>query len=208
MSEKLAFQQRTGDRRTVERDERSRPSPTAMVDRPRDELFSGTRLPTDEDGRIRRRHGVDRLENAPHRFTLPDDLGDAGARATFEFGQRRVGGPPLLLELATAVNRVLDCVKQVFVTPRLGEKVDGPALHGAYGQENVGLTANEDRRDASVDLVQLLLEIETAQSRQSDVEHEAGGGIETAARQKLLGRAKGLHVQTNRADEEGETFPD
>src|SRR5262249_51782244 len=48
VSKQLAFEQPTRNRRTVERDERPRPPPTATVNCPCDQLFPGACLPTDE----------------------------------------------------------------------------------------------------------------------------------------------------------------
>jgi len=73
--EQLAFEQRLGKRRAVDRDERLAAPRREVVDRPRDQLLAGARLAFDQHGRADRRHLLDLDQQLLDSRRLADDAG-------------------------------------------------------------------------------------------------------------------------------------
>jgi hypothetical protein len=87
VAEQLGFDERRGDRRAVDRDERLARARTHRMDGLGDELLAAAALAADQDGRIRRRHAPDELAYPLDRWRLTDQPEhavalrfDAGAR--------------------------------------------------------------------------------------------------------------------------------
>src|SRR5271155_2824844 len=80
---------------------------------------------------------------------------------------------------AVTVERYLDCVEEVLVAKRLGEKFYCSGLHSAYGHRDVAVTGDENDRNANAGFGEFGLKVEPTYPRQSDIEHEAGGRVGT-----------------------------
>src|SRR6266436_1029635 len=85
VSEQLAFQQTRWNRRAVELDERLRAPRTQIMDGPRDQFLSCTRVSIDEHGRVRRSDRFHLLQYTPQRSTFPDDLREIHFATDFIF---------------------------------------------------------------------------------------------------------------------------
>src|SRR5277367_709350 len=78
---------------------------------------------------------------------------------------------------AVAFERNLDRVEEILFAKGLGEELHRPGLHGAHGHWDIAVTGEENDRNTNVGLGEFRLEVEPANSRHSDIEHQAGGGI-------------------------------
>ena len=67
VTEQLRLDERLGERRAVDRDERRALARATRVERVRDQLLAGAALAADEHGRIALRDGVDALDELLHR---------------------------------------------------------------------------------------------------------------------------------------------
>src|SRR5689334_11184142 len=74
VSKELAFQQASGYCRAVELDEGIRLARAEIVDRARDQLLPGARLPVDQDRGIGGSDGLDLLQDVAQGVTPADDL--------------------------------------------------------------------------------------------------------------------------------------
>jgi len=106
-----------------------------------------------------------------------------------------------LASRAISVQCDLNRIQQVLVAERLGKELDGSSLHRPHGHRDVTVGANKDNRDIVLSLSQFALKVESAYSRQPNVEDKATGYILALALQKLLGSSEQLHLQSYRLDE-------
>src|SRR5215468_5496006 len=74
---------------SVELHEGLRTAPAAPMDGAGDHFFARPRLAQQEHGGIRGRHGLDRLEDAAQRRTVPDDLRESAVAAAAPRSVRR-----------------------------------------------------------------------------------------------------------------------
>src|SRR5438105_2099857 len=100
-----------------------------------------------------------------------------------------------------ALDRLSDRIQQVTVAERLGEELDGACLHRPHRGRNIAVPGDEDDGNVEVDLRHPRLEIEPAQARQPDVEHQAAGNIRRRAGEELLRGREGLDLQPCRPDQ-------
>src|SRR5215475_3757792 len=103
--------------------------------------------------------------------------------------------------LLVALNRSRDGIQKVLVAKRLGEEIDCAGLHGAHGHRNIAMSRNKHDWKSNIRVHQPRLEVEAAQSGQSDVEYEAAWNIRALALQELLRRCKYLDPQLYRLKE-------
>ena len=66
VAEELALEERLGDGRAVDRDERPAPPVRQLVDAPREHLLAGAALADERDGDVFPRDGLDDLIEATH----------------------------------------------------------------------------------------------------------------------------------------------
>src|SRR5215218_7643014 len=92
----------------------------------------------------------------------------------------------LLTAFFIALDRGRDGIQKILIAKRLGEEIDGTGLHGPHRHGNIAMSGNEHDGDSKVSLRQLGLEVETAHSRQPDVEYEATWNIGAFALHELL----------------------
>ena len=176
VAEQLALDQCGRQRRAVDRDERPRAAPAAVVERARDQLLAGSGLAQDQHRRIRRGHLLD----------LPQDRRDGGTAADD------------LVEAVGATSHPL----QVNVLRResLRELLDleraGPAVHGVGENTPEQLDARRQApRPASFGTEgadgQTSQQVGAGDERHHDGREHAAGGDERALGFRLLRQVVG-----------------
>src|SRR5262245_14293665 len=68
------------------------------------------------------------------------------------------------------------------------------------------MAGDEDDRKVNLSFNQLLLQFESAQSRQANIEDQAANLLRTTACEKFLCRGEGFDTQADRTDEASECF--
>jgi len=104
------------------------------------------------------------------------------------------------------VQRLRDRGEQVLVAKRFGQEVDGPGFHGAHRHRDVAVARDENDGHRRIHLGQFLLQLQPAQARELDIEHQAAGGLGTRAGQKLVGGGKRQDVQPHGAEQIAQTL--
>ena len=127
----------------------------------------------------------------PHYFPL------SRAQPFVALPQLRYLGP-LLSRPPVLIDGLLDRIQKVLVAERLGEKLhragfDSPNRHG-----NIAVAGDEDNWDMEVALGELVLQLESADPGEPDIQHQAAGSSVARAGKKLLGRTERLDAQTHR----------
>src|SRR5262249_40080229 len=97
-----------------------------------------------------------------------------------------------------ALDRGRNGIQKILIAKRLAEEIDSDGLQGPHGHGYISMSRNEHDRNANIRLRQLGLEVETAQTRQPDVEYKAAWNIRTLALQELLRRCEYLDPQLYR----------
>src|SRR5437763_13731553 len=105
----------------------------------------------------------------------------------------------VLSPLAVALERSSDRVQHVLIAKRLGEKIDSAGFHGLHRHRDVAVPGHEYDRSMDVRLGELGLEVESAEPRQSDIEHEAACHIGKLAAQQVRGRTERLDLEADRS---------
>ena len=75
MTEQFTFDERLGNRRTIDRHKRAIRSGALQMNGPCDQFLSRSILTTDENTAVRRPGGFDELPKLLHRLGLPDQFG-------------------------------------------------------------------------------------------------------------------------------------
>jgi hypothetical protein len=103
------------------------------------------------------------------------------------------GGSNFRLALASgpvALQRYVNCIQQILIADWLGSGTRQLPLSLPGPHWNVAIPDNKDDRNGNLGLGQFALEIEPANSWQSDIEDQATRHIRSFALQKLLRRAE------------------
>jgi hypothetical protein len=124
VTEQLGLEQRLRERGARDLHHRPAAAIRVVVERLRDELFSGAALAGDEDGRVRLRDLADGLVHLLHRRGVADDALGLHERADLVAQHFDLLGEILVIE--GALHRVRDLVE----LERLGDVVERPELHG------------------------------------------------------------------------------
>src|ERR1700747_667837 len=101
----------------------------------------------------------------------------------FPWGQRVEALPDhhqglfILAPSTIASEAELDRVDQVLITERLGQELNGTALHRLHRHRDVTVSRYEDDRDLDISSRELALKIQTAPPRQSNVKDKTGGTV-------------------------------
>ena len=90
---------------------------------------------------------------------------------------------------------------------RFREKFDRTRFHGTYGHWNVTVAGHENNWDLSITTGQFVLQIETTDPRQSNIEYQTAGGFLRPVSQKFLCRGKYLNLQARGAEQIAQAFP-
>src|SRR5215204_1081343 len=169
VAEDFALEQRLGNRRAVDRDERERGARTELVDRLGHELLAGTRLAPDQHRRARRGRLFDDAVNAADARAVADDPAEASLLAQL---------PPQLLHLAQRLlpldrllqkdpqSRGVDGFAQVIVRALL-DRLDG-GFDGA-------LCGQQDERDVRQLILERAQQFQAAHPRHDQVRHDDRG---------------------------------
>ncbi len=134
VSEQFGFNQLRRNRGTVQRDERTAGSRTALMQSARDQFLSGAGFTENADARFARRHALYLRHDAAHGLALPDDL-------MFAEAARQVA--ILTLEAAE-----LECVfhgkQKFFGRDWLFQEVEGTEASRPHSHFNVCLARHHD----------------------------------------------------------------
>jgi hypothetical protein len=84
----------------------------------------------------------------------------------------------------------MDGVQQNLPSEWLGEKLHGAGLHRFHRHRNVPVAGDEDNRYGHIAGGQVALKVEATDSRQADIQHQAGGRIGAVTCEKLRGRTE------------------
>ena len=131
----------------------------------RHQLLAGAALAVDQDRRPARRRLDDQVEHLPHARALADDLAEAVGVGLQVLPQRAVLGdqPPLR-------QRVAQDDQHLVVLERLGDVVEGAALHRRDGVLDRGERGDHQHRQVVVDLLDLVERRDAVHARQHDVD--------------------------------------
>jgi hypothetical protein len=99
---------------------------------------------------------------------------------------------------AVCFDASIDGVEQRLLAMRLRKELDRSRLHRHDRHGNVAVAGDEDYGQKIAGFDQDFLKLESAGTRQSDVEHDASWRIGTRAVKKLLRGSEGHHRQAHR----------
>ena len=136
VAEELRFDERVGDGRHVDGDERLIAPGTPPVDRPRHQLLAGAALARDEHGRGRLGQLRDELINAHHFGVAPDQPLEGVGALPSAGSERRSQTKDLALE-RPLLERTLDQEVQIVHVERLHQVVVGAQPHRRDGRPHV-----------------------------------------------------------------------
>src|SRR4051812_45933319 len=114
----------------------------------------------------------------------------------------------LLTRHPVTVQRLVDRVQQILVPKRFGQELHRAEFHGLHGHRDISVTSNKDDGDTNPSVGQLALKIETASSRQPDIQNQTTWTVNTLVAQELLWRTKSLGAQANRLQHALNRLPD
>ena len=138
VSEELTLDEISADRRAVDRDERTARARARLVDRLRDELFSGSALAPHEHRQVGLRDLLDLREHVAHRRARADH-GPEPVVPTDALEQH-----PVLPREAGAIERAGDDEAHLVVVERLRNVVLGARLHRLHGDLLRSVCRDED----------------------------------------------------------------
>ncbi len=165
VAEKLALEQRLGQRAAVDGHERVIAAGRGEVNRPRDELLAGAALSGDQDGGVGGRDGLDGLEDLPHGGALADHDRLGSDRLVEGLLEHHVLAPGLGVR-----ERVLDDVRDVVGIERLGDVVVGAVLERRDGRLDRGIAGHDDDAHLGLQLVHPPLELDSVGPSHLDVD--------------------------------------
>ena len=93
-------------------------------------------------------------------------------------------------------------IQQVLVAKGLLDEVDGAFLHRFDRHRYVAVTGDKYDRQRAAQLIEFFLQLESAEARHPDVEHEATGTVAVVARKKVIPGMKNLIAEPDRAHQE------
>jgi len=147
------------------------------------QLFSGTTLALQQDGRTAGCHLSDEVEDFEHRLALADDVFEVVTllKGPFELDVFFFG-------FATR-NRCANVGQQFLVVPRLLDEVRGAVLHGLHGVLNRAVSGDHDYRLGGVMNADIRENFHAALVRQREIEqHDVVGSLSCAYRSFGAGR--------------------
>jgi hypothetical protein len=190
-----------------------------VVQRTRQQFLARAGLALEEHGGIGRCHAFKLREHRRERRAVPEDPVEAvrgvpilatAVAAAVVCSVRWLCGRRVraCCHRAAAVQCLRDSGEQVLVMERFREEVDGPGFHGAHRHWDVAMTGEENNGRRHLALRQFLLQLQPAQTRELDIEHQTSGPVWGRTVAELLGRPKGLHGQPDGPEQAREGVPD
>ena len=177
MTEQLRGDQRRRDRGAVDIDEALRGSSGPFVDGARDDLLARPCLSQNQHCRIRGRHHRDFVQHRPQSGARPDDVRKF-ARRTVRPSRPRLPGPS---------HPLLNGIQEGLLLERLRQEVHRARLDRPHRGRNIGVAGEKDDREVRPNLGQLLLQVESRDSGELEIQHQTAPLVCPAARQELLG---------------------
>src|SRR5262245_6554944 len=95
---------------------------------------------------------------------------------------------------AVDVDGLVNGIEQILLPERLREELHRAGLHRPDRHPYVTMPRHENDRDGEIHARELVLKIESADTRHSDIQYEAARRIRLAALQELPGRRVDLHA--------------
>ena len=138
--EELGLEQLARDRGGIEGDERTVGSGAVSMQRPRDQLLAGARLPGDEHREVRSAEPPDRAEHLLHRGRRADDP---------RCGRRRRPGVAVRV-LPVVGHGASDQGHRLVDVERLRQVLVRTALVGGYRAVEIGIAGHDDHREMRV----------------------------------------------------------
>ena len=163
VAEQLRLEQRLGNRRAVDRDERSVGARAQRVQRAREQLLAGAALAFEEHGRVGRRRAMQLLRHLPQLRILADDARRAAPLGELLLQQEVLGQHPPLRD------RALDHQQQVIGIDGLGEEVHRAFLHRRDRVLDAAVGGHHDDRQLGIEL------LGRAQDAEAVADREASG---------------------------------
>ena len=163
VSEQLGLEERLGQRRAVDGDERAVAPSRALVDRARHQLLPGAALALDQN---RRRAVGDLLDEGQH-------AAEGGARADhLPLGANVLElllESPVLLDQVAPLERLVDQLDELLAPERLGREVVGAVLHRLHGFLDGAEGGQQDHVDVRHDRLGGPQELEPGEARHPEV---------------------------------------
>jgi hypothetical protein len=92
---------------------------------------------------------------------------------------------------------MLDLVEQVLIAKRFLNEVNCSSLDGRYGHGHVSMCREKDYRESGVQLLELLLQLETTHAGHANVQHQTARPRRVVGFEEVLCRGEDLNVQTH-----------
>src|SRR5258707_11335577 len=99
---------------------------------------------------------------------------------------------------SVAIQSLLDCVQQVLVVERLGQKLHGTRFHGLHRHRNVSVTGNKNNWDLDARVGQLTLKVQTIDAGKVYIQNQATWPLRSPVAQEFFRRPKGFGPQARR----------
>ena len=140
------------------------------MDRPRDQLLARAALALNQDRRAARRGLDDQIEHLPHARAAADDVAELVVPLLDVLPERAV-----FVHQPAPLHRVADDDQHFLVLERLGDVVEGAALHRRDRALDRGIRRDDDDGQILVDPLQLVERRDAVEARHHDVDD---GGVE------------------------------
>ena len=172
VAEKLAFQQRLGNRRAVDGQKRGPAAAAVLVDCPRHHFLAGAAFAENQHGHVLRGDPPDGLVELLHGRRVADQLIAfhlrRPARSSYMAGVRLIW-----LRWMARATTSRSCPR----SKRLEQVVEGPEFHGLDGRLRGPVGGDDDHRHAGVDLADLAVGLQARHVGQADVEDHGVGRL-------------------------------
>ena len=183
VAEELGLEQRLGDRRAVDLDQRLLGAGAVLVQQVGDQLLAGAALAGDQHGAARRRDLAHDLEDPRERRAAADDLGRLAQRLEAVLEGQVLEPQRLDLE------RARDELDDLLHAHGLGEVVDGALLERLDGGLHRALAGDDDDREEGVELPEGLEEDQAVHAGHHQVGQDEVGLLRARQLQPLGPRA-------------------
>ena len=179
VAEQLRFEQRLGNRRAVDGDERTVRPRAERVERPREQLLAGAALSFEQHGGVGGSRAVQRHGHLLQLRIVADNQRRTAALGQLVFQDHVFGRQPALCE------RALDQQQQMIRTDRLRQEVERPFFHRGDGVLNAAERRHHDDRQLRVELFRCAQHPEAVTFRQAKIRQDDGGVAREQRRLRL-----------------------
>jgi hypothetical protein len=171
--EQLRLEQRLGNGRAVDRDERPVGAVAVRMQRTGEQLLAGPALAAEQHRGLGRRHATQALQYVEQHGVLADDRRGAMPRAQRLLEEQVLGDQPSLLDGAA------DHEQEVLVVDRLGQVVERALAHGGDGFLDGAIAGHEDHREGGVEFLGRAQHPEAIARGQAEIGQDQRGAVES-----------------------------